>query len=151
MKPVLMSAALLAALGVSLPAAAQFQKPEDAIHYRQSVMTVMGTHFGRVNAMATGKAPFDAAAVQANTEIALAMSKLPFVAFTAGTEKGGNTKARAEVWSQPDKFKAAQQKMQDEMAKLAAAAKTGDIEQIKIAAGATGQSCKACHDDFREK
>ena len=35
----------------SLSAAAQFQKPEDAIKYRQSVMTVMANHLGRVGAM----------------------------------------------------------------------------------------------------
>ena len=47
----------------SLSAAAQFQKPEDAIKYRQSVMTVMANHLGRVGAMAQGKAPYDAAVV----------------------------------------------------------------------------------------
>ena len=46
------SAAVLAT-----PASAQFAKPEDAIKYRQSVMSVMATHFGRLGAMANGKAP----------------------------------------------------------------------------------------------
>lgn len=150
MKPFVAVTALLAGWAAALPAAAQFQKPEDAIHYRQSVMTVMATHFGRVNAMATGKMPFDAAAVQANADIVAMMSKLPFAAFGDGTQKGGRTKANAEIWSQPDKFKAAAQKMQDEVGKLNAAAKTGSIDQVKAAAGAVGQSCKACHDDFRD-
>ena len=57
MKPMLV--ALVASLGAlaSLPAAAQFQKPEDAIKYRQSAFTVMGNHVGRIGAMAQGKAP----------------------------------------------------------------------------------------------
>lgn len=46
-----------AAALTSLSAAAQFQKPEDAIKYRQSAMTVMGNHLGRVAAMVQGRVP----------------------------------------------------------------------------------------------
>jgi cytochrome c556 len=35
--------------------------------------------------------------------------------------------------------------------KLAAAAKTGNQDAIKAAFGAAGETCKACHDDFRKK
>ena len=144
-----------AALGLvtaltALPAAAQFQKPEDAIKYRQSAMTVMGNHFGRIGAMANGRVPFDAAAVQANAEIVTTMSKLPFAGFIDGTDKG-NTKAKPEIWSEAEKFRAAAQKMQDEVGKLSAAAKTGNQDQIKAAFGAAGDTCKACHDNYRNK
>ena len=44
------------ALAAALPAAAQFAKPEDAIKYRQSALSVMGTHFGRIGAVVQGKA-----------------------------------------------------------------------------------------------
>jgi cytochrome c556 len=33
--------------------------------------------------------------------------------------------------------------------KLNAAAKTGNLDQIKAGVGAVGQSCKACHDNYR--
>ena len=56
----------VAALAMATPAAAQFQKPEDAVKYRQSAMSVMATHFGRIGAMANGRVPFDAKAVQDN-------------------------------------------------------------------------------------
>ena len=49
----------------ALPAAAQFQKPEDAVKYRQSAMFVMANHFGRIGAMVAGRAPYDAAAAAA--------------------------------------------------------------------------------------
>ena len=84
-------------LAAALPAAAQFQKPEDAVKYRQSAFTVMASHFGRIGAMANGRVPFDAAAAQANADIAVTMSKLPFAAFVDGTDKVGNTKAKADV------------------------------------------------------
>jgi cytochrome c556 len=143
----------LAAVGLvaALPAAAQFQKPEDAIKYRQSAMFVMAQHFGRLGAMASGKAPFDAASAQANAEVVLAMSKLPFVAFGEGTDKGGNTKAKPEIWTKKADFDSKGKSMQDEIVKLAAATKTGNLDQIKAAFDGAGKSCKACHDDYREK
>jgi cytochrome c556 len=143
----------LAAVGLvaALPAGAQFQKPEDAIKYRQSAMFVMAQHFGRVGAMASGKVPFDAAAAQANTEVVLAMSKLPFVAFSEGTDKGGNTKAKPDIWTKKADFDSKSKTMQDEIVKLAAAAKTGNLDQIKAAFDGAGKSCKSCHDDYREK
>jgi cytochrome c556 len=44
---------------------------------------------------------------------------------------------------------AASKKMQDEMLKLQAATKTGNLDQIKAAFGPVGQACKACHDNFK--
>lgn len=58
-----------ATLAVSLPAAAQFQKPEDAVKYRQSALSLMGTHFSRLGAMANGRVPFDAKAAQDNAAL----------------------------------------------------------------------------------
>ena len=150
MKRPLLAILAVAAAATALPAAAQFQKPEDAIKYRQSALFVMAQHFSRIGAMVNGKVPFDAQAAAANADTAAMLSKLPFTAFIEGTDKG-NTKAKPEVWSEADKFKAAATKMQEEMAKLDAAAKTGNLDQIKAAFGATGQACKGCHDHFRNQ
>jgi len=124
----------------SLSAAAQFQKPEDAIKYRQSVMTVMGNHLGRIGAMAQGKAPFDAKAAADNAAVVVTMSKLPWVAFGEGTDKGMPTRAKPEIWKDQAKVKDLSTKMMTEAEKFEAAAKTiGDL----------GKTCKACHDDYR--
>ena len=128
---------------------AQFAKPEDAIKYRKAALTVMGTHFGRVAAMATGRAPYDAAAAAANMQVAEAVSKLPWAAFGAGTDKG-DTRAKPEIWTDAAKFKEAADKMQAEMTKLSAAAKTGNADALKAAFGTTAPTCKACHDNFRK-
>jgi cytochrome c556 len=149
MKSLLVATTAVAALLASLPAAAQFQKPEDAIKYRKAAFTVMSTHFGRIGAMAQGRVPFDAAAAAANAEIAADMSKLPYAGFvegTSGTEKG---QPKANVWTERAKFDEAAKKMQDEVAKLAAAAKTNNLETLKTAFGTAAGTCKACHDNFR--
>ncbi len=135
---------------LALSAHAQFAKPEDAIKYRKSALSVMGTHFGRVAAMANGRMPFDAAAAASNAATAEMMSKLPFAAFVDGSDKG-DTKAKPEIWSQHAKFNAAAEKMQGEMTKLAMVAKGGNLDAIKTQVGATGGACKACHDDFRKE
>ncbi|HJV60143.1 MAG TPA: cytochrome c [Albitalea sp.] len=149
-KSILVAGAAVACLMTSLPAAAQFAKPEDAIKYRKAAMTLMASHFGRVGAMANGKAPFDPKSAADNAELAAMLSRLPFAGFVEGTDKG-ETKAKPEVWSESDKFRGAATKMQDEMVKLNAAAKTGDLAQIKAAFGPVGQACKGCHDHFKKE
>ncbi|WP_416234671.1 c-type cytochrome [Paucibacter sp. PLA-PC-4] len=149
MKQTLITLAALAGLASALPAAAQFQKPEDAVKYRKAAFTVMAAHFGRIGAMAQGRVPFDAAAAAANADIVVAMSKLPYAGFvegTSGTEKGQpNTK----VWTERAKFDEGAKKMQDEVIKLAAAAKANNLDQLKAAFGSAAGSCKSCHDNFR--
>jgi cytochrome c556 len=146
----LMAAAALAGFATALPAAAQFAKPEDAIKYRKAAFTVMGTHFGRVAGMASGKIPFDAKMAADNAEIATMVSKLPYAGFVDGSDKG-DTKAEPKIWAERDKFNAAATKMQEEMVKLNVAAKGGNLDTIKAAVGETGKACKACHDNYRKE
>lgn len=141
------AAALITSL--SAPALAQFQKPEDAVKYRKAALTVMGNHFGRIGAMANGRVPFDAAAAANSAAIVQTMSALPWEGFVAGTDKG-ETRALPEIWTEQAEFKKGAEKLQAETAKLSAAAKTGDLDAVKAAFGAVGQSCKACHDAYRK-
>ena len=151
MKALTCIAAAATLIALTAPAAAQFAKPEDAIKYRQSAMFVMNQHVTRIGAMASGKAPFDAAAAADNAEIVANMSKLPWAAFVPGTDKGGNTKAKPEIWTEQAKFKETNEKLMAETAKLAAAAKTGNLDALKTAFAATADTCNSCHDAFRNK
>ncbi|MDD2609933.1 MAG: cytochrome c [Giesbergeria sp.] len=152
MKKTLALLALAAAGAVtSLPAAAQFAKAEDAIKYRQSSFFVLGQHFSRIGAMANGKAPFDAKVAQENAELVAMLAKLPGAGFGPGTDKGAPTKAKPEIWTEQAKFKEHAEKFLTETTKLAAASKTGDLAQLKAAFGPAAQTCKACHDAFKDK
>ncbi len=148
-KLILMLCAFFAA-GAMTSAHAQFAKAEDAIKYRKSALTVMGTHFSRIGAMVQGKVPFDAKVAAENAEIVATLSKLPWGAFGEGTDQG-DTKAKPEIWKDTAKFKAAADKLQVEAGKLAQAAQSGKEDAIKAAFSATGGACKSCHDDFRNK
>lgn len=142
-------AAAATAFAFAAPASAQFAKPEDAIKYRQATFTVMAAHFGRIGAMANGRVPFDAKVAAENAEIVSAMAKLPWAAFGPGTDQGLPNRSKPEIWREGDKFKAASDKMVAEVAKLDAAAKSGNLDQLKAAFGGVGQTCKACHDAYR--
>ena len=151
MKSWSLAAAAATALLACGQAAAQFKSPDDAIEYRQGALAVMGNHFGRIGAMVSGKVPFDAKAAQANADLVLTLSHLPWPAFIDGSDKG-DTSAKPEVWSQPDKFKAAAARFQDALVKLdAATAKAVKADDLKAAFSATADTCKGCHEDFRKK
>lgn len=140
-------AALVSTL--SVPAMAQFQKPEDAVKYRKAAFTVMAAHFGRLGAMANDKMPFDAKVAAENAEIVESMSKLPWAGFGPGTDKG-ETRAKPEIWTDAAKFKKGSEDMMTAVAQLKAAAKTGNLDNIKKAFGESAKTCKACHDAFRK-
>ena len=100
--------------------------------------------------MAAGKAPFDAKVAVDSAAVAEFASKLPWVAFADGTDKGRDNRAKPEIWSDRAKFNDSAEKMQHEMTKLNAAVKTGSLDAIKTAVGAVGGTCKSCHDTFRK-
>ena len=149
MKYAMSFASALLMLATSMPAQAQFAKPEDAIKYRKASFTVMAAHFGRLGAMANGRVPYDAKAAAENADVVATLSKLPWAAFGEGTDKG-DTRAKPEIWKEAAKYKEAADKMQAEIVKLNTAAKAGNIDALKAAFGPTAASCKACHDNFRK-
>ena len=149
-RPTLAAVALgIAGALTALPAAAQYRNTDAAIKYRQSAMSLQGNHLARIFAMINGQVPFDAKVAADQTEIIATLNRLQFAAFIDGSDKG-NTRAKPEIWSEKDKFNAAIAKSQEDVLKLAAAGKTGSLDQIKAAAGAVGESCKACHDAYQK-
>ncbi len=147
MKKIMIPALLIGLLN-PLAAQAQFAKSEDAIKYRQATFTVMAAHFSRIGAVVKGEKPFNKDEVAANAAVVASLAHLPWQAFGTGTEGG---KSLSEIWKETDKFKAGADKMEKAVAELNTAAKSGNLESIKKAFGAAGQSCKACHDNYRKK
>jgi cytochrome c556 len=129
---------------------AQFAKTEDAVKYRQSAMFLIGQHFTRMGAVVKGEAPYNKDTFEKNAALVEELYRLPLEAFQApGSDKGSGMKA--EALSQKDKFAQMHKATEAELAKLVAAAKSGDMNAIKPQFGAAGASCKACHDAYRSK
>jgi cytochrome c556 len=153
MRMKLVSAGLAIALGVGLSLAAHAQmKPETMVKQRQAVMTIQAKYFGPLAAMAQGKMGYNAELAARNAGYLAVLDQMAWDGFDAST-KGTDAKTRAlpAIWSEPAKFKEAQDHFKAAVSDLVAATKSGDEVKVKAAAGAVGKSCGACHDHFREK
>jgi cytochrome c556 len=141
--------AVVLGVGVAQSAFAQV-KPEILVKQRQAVMTLQGKYFGPLAAVAQGKAPYNAAAVQRNAGFLDNLSRMAWDGFDGSTR---NEKSRAlpPVFDNEAKFKEAASRLENEVSKLAALSRTGDEAAVKAQIGAVGKACGACHDDFRQK
>jgi len=146
---VVLPVAALAAF--SLPAHAQFAKPEDAIRYRQSAYVLMGNHMGRIAAQLKADKP-DVALIQRSAGVVDFVSQLPGEGYVPGSDKGGNppTKAKPEIFTDP-KVREVGKAMRTEVTKLVEVAKGGDVGAIRKQFQATVDSCNNCHDNYRNK
>ena len=151
MKQALWATLFAAAAAVqAAPAFAQFAKPEEAVRYRQGALAVMGEHFGRLGAMVHQRIPYDPRVAQENAEVVAGLARLPWAGFGPGTDRI-SPKARPEIWTDPAGFREHNEKLVVETGKLLAAARSNSLDSLKAAFAATANTCKACHDSFRNK
>lgn len=135
-----------------LSAHAQFAKIDDAVKYRQAGFHVLSTHVNRLGAVVKGSMPFDKPAVEANIAVIEVLSKQLWTAFPVGSDTAvPHSKAKPDIWKEMDKFKASTEKMQGDISKLSVAAKAGNLNALKTAFGSMAQTCKSCHDDYRNR
>ena len=143
-------AGTLASIAAATPAWAQFAKPEEAVEYRQSALTLIGNHMKRIKAQLDNSKP-NLDIIRNSAALVETLKTLPFEAFPEGSGDIGETAAKPEIWTERDKFDKRAKEMQEKVAALNAAARTGDIGAIRTAFGETGKACKNCHDDYRKK
>jgi len=135
--------------GLSMNALAQ-AKPDVIVKQRQAVMTLQGKYFGPLVAVAQGKAPYNAAAVQRNAGFLDNLSRMAWDGFDPSTR---NEKSRAlpAVYDNNAKFKEYTSRLENETSTLVTLSRGGDEAAVKAQIGAVGKVCGACHDDFRSK
>lgn len=137
---------LVAAVGASAQSA-----PEKAIKARQSGYYLIGVQMALINATAKGELAYDKVAMQHSAELLSLLSKEVLNHFPAGSEQGGATKAKPEVWKDSTRFKQLGEASHEETLKLKTSVATGDLAAIRLAYRSTAKSCMACHDSFKEK
>lgn len=126
-------------------------RAEQLIKYRQAIYTVIGGNFGPMAAAVQGKAPYEPKEFATRAERVAFLARLLDEAYPEESRGGAPTKAKADIWANRAEFDRLLDDMQAKAGELAEVAKSGDMERIRPAVGATGQACKACHDKFREK
>jgi cytochrome c556 len=134
----------------SAGAGAQPVPADKAVKYRQAAFTQMGAHMTRLNAAIKGDAPSDKASLELSADVVELMGRVAFEGFVPGGDQTGS-KAQPEVWRELPKFRELAKAMQAESLKLKAAARTGDLSQVKTAFQGVAKACKACHDPYLAK
>lgn len=133
---------------IALEAFAQ-ANPNQLIANRKGAMNLQGKYFGPVLGMSLGRAPYDAKIVQRNVDYLSVLNQLPWDDFQPHTAGNPNTRAKEDIYKDPAKFKAAIDKLQAEVQKLAAVVRGGgDQNAVKPAAQAVGRACNTCHESF---
>jgi cytochrome c556 len=127
-------------------------RPEALIKWRQSAYQVIAWNSGRIKSALAGQ--FVPAEVQsaANALAAVANSGLSGL-FAPGTEHGKGwreTTARDVVFSDARQFRALIDEFARESNTLAHVAGTGDRNAVNEQFLKVAQSCKACHDKYRQ-
>ncbi len=128
-------------------------RPEQLIKWRQSAYQTISWNTTRLkNALASGS--FDAAEVRAaaNALSAVAASGLPAL-FAAGTEKGKGwreTTAAPAVFTETAKFRQLSDDFARDTAQLAKLAAGNDGKALQEQFLKVAQSCKGCHNQFRQ-
>jgi cytochrome c556 len=144
-------ASVLAFAGIAASASAQDK--DAVIKERQATMKQQAKDLGSVKAFLTGKAD-QAAAMAGATNLTETTGKIPSL-FPLGTEApspDGDYRPKPAVWTEPDKFSAAQKTAVAKAEALLAAVKTGDKAAIQTAFADFGKNgCGNCHTAFREK
>jgi cytochrome c556 len=146
---------LMAVTAVSmLAAAAQADSPlskaEQTLKYRKSVFQVMAWNFGPMGAMAQGKVPYDAAEFTRRAERVAAVAPMLTEAFPPETKGLPHSELKPEMWSNRADFDAKLKDLVDRSATLAQVSKGGDAAKTKAAFFDMANTCKACHDKYKE-
>lgn len=121
---------------------------QDPIADRKAAMKSVGGAAKAASAMLKGEMDYDAAkALEALTTMN-AVAKTFGTLFPEGTETGGETTAKDTIWSDRAGFDAAVAKFEADTAAGVSAA-PADLDAFKVAFGAVGENCGACHKVYR--
>lgn len=139
-----------AVVGTSTIASSHSEKKMNpAVAARHHQMQMVGYSIGILGAVAKGEMEYDAEMVASAARNLNALAQLDRASlWVEGTEQGAEegSRAKAEIWSDPDDFAAKFQALADASAALIDAS---DAAAVGAGMGALGGSCKSCHEKFR--
>lgn len=124
---------------------------EKAVKGRHGLMQVIGYHTGILGDMAKGTTPYDASLATAAAEnLASAAAMHRVTMWLEGSEQGAveGSRAKAEIWTDAAGFEEKAVGLETSTTAMVAAAGT-DLDSLRAAMGAVGESCGACHKAYR--
>lgn len=146
----LTAASVAAALTLGLGAVQSvhaFDEHEATIDYRQGVMRAIGGNVGAFAAVVVDGADFGDNLKMHTSQLVALTADIPAL-FPEGSDFP-DTDAKEEIWDDWDRFVELANDTRDAAEALHAAVEAGDEDEFPIRFRNLGQSCQACHDDFR--
>lgn len=156
MKKFMLSLASTALLSLSVSGSAladkhAFNDAESAVDYRQNAFSIMRANFAAMAEMVKGDVAYDAQVFQHRAEDFARLSQIPWAGFSVeGAMPGDDTDALPEIWDNWDNFKQRSVDFMGDAEKLATAAASGSLDEIKPAFMAAAKNCKGCHDNYKD-
>jgi cytochrome c556 len=152
MKHVLIAALIGTSTLLASGTASAQAKPEDVIKYRKGALTVAAWHMRPLGAMVKGQMPFDQATFLRNAEMVASIAHVLPGGFAAGSDKGAETRAKPEIWSDAAGFKKVMDAFQAESTKMVEVARGAqNVDAVRGQFSALSKTYGACHDNFRTK
>ena len=124
--------------------------PEQAYDIRHERYEEMGDSMKAINRELKGGSP-DVARIQreASTLAGLASQIPSWFPAGSGPDVHAKSRAKAEVWSDPQGFSRAHAGYMEQVQRFNQTAQGGEVEAIRAGAEDLGKACKTCHDRFR--
>ena len=148
-KRIVLCAILMSAAAGAVPFSTARADGLDLIAVRQAMMSLQNGDFAFIRSVVAAKGDVKPLEVPARA-IAKLAAVIPTL-FPAGSEKGGDTKALPEIWSDPAGFQKIALALGEAATKLAVAAKAGDADEVAADTKLLGEQCGACHKAYRAK
>ncbi|WP_019626203.1 cytochrome c [Thioalkalivibrio sp. ALJT] len=142
------SVAATLTLGLGATSSVQaFDEHEATIDYRQGVMRAIGGNMGSVAAVVIDGADYAGNLKMHTQQLVDLTHDIPSL-FPEGSDFP-DTDAREAIWDNWDRYVELSSDSRDAARALHAAVEAGDESEYMIRFRNLGQSCQACHDDFR--
>ena len=125
---------------------------QDAVVYRQALMTVIGDQTQPLLLMQRGQIPYSAALAGRHAGNLVTLAGMIPEAFVRNTSAARrlDTAALPYVWSDRTDFLHSAQRLQSDAATLQSALESGNAVRIDSAIAALGGQCEQCHRAFRD-
>lgn len=141
----------VAALGLSACSeAAKDTHPDQLVTKRKALFKQFTKTLEPMGMVARGRKDYNPREFNINALELQKLTSQPWALFTADSNYPP-TLAKPAVWDKPAEFQGAQDKFQVTVKELVEASQGSDLERIKAAVNSVQNSCKTCHDQFRNE
>jgi len=128
-----------------------FNDADKAVEYRQKALSVMKENFSAMAAMVKGEIEYNPDFFQRRADDFEKMSGIPWSGFAVeGAMPGNNSDALTAIWDNWEDFQQRASDLQKYAATLSEVSQQGSLDSIKPVFMDTANTCKGCHDDYKD-